>query len=230
MMRVRALSSIFIDKRTRYFKYAGEVNTDAVLDVVAQRILEGGVNNVIVASETGRSAVKAVEKIKGLKVKIIVVTHYPAYTYTKKGKIPIGLMRPEYRERYKYLVEQGCVVIQGTTPFAPPSRWINWDYPTPEAMIEKAFEVISPGFKVAIMAVLMATDSGALEEGEDVISCAGSFKGLDTAIVATTAYTMNFFSKFKVREVLAMPLCRVAKYPEDMDSCWRGDLDNYLVK
>jgi len=50
------LSSIFIDKRTRYFKYAGEVNTDAVLDVVAQRILEGGVNNVIVASETGQSA------------------------------------------------------------------------------------------------------------------------------------------------------------------------------
>jgi hypothetical protein len=42
---------------------------NAVLDVVAQRILEGGVNNVIVVSETGRSAVKAVEKIKGLKVK-----------------------------------------------------------------------------------------------------------------------------------------------------------------
>jgi hypothetical protein len=223
------MSLIFTDKKIRYFKYAGEVNTDAVLDVVRERVLEGGVNRVIVASETGRSAIKAVEKLRDTEVKIIVVTHYSAYTYTNKSKIPIGLMRPEYRERYKYLVEHGCVIIQGTNPFAPPSRWINWNYPTPEAMIDKTLEVVGPGFKVAVMAILVATDCGVVEAGEDVISCAGSFKGLDTAIVATATHTMNFFNSFKVREILAMPKCRVAKYPEDIERCWRGDLSQYLA-
>lgn len=100
-------------------------------------------------------------------------------------------------------------------------------YPTPEAMIDKTLEVVGPGFKVAIMAILIATDCGVVEAGEDVISCAGSFKGLDTAIVATATHTMNFFNSFKVREILAMPKCRVAEYPKDVEQCWRGDLSHY---
>jgi len=223
------VSSLFIDRKIRYFKYAGEANTDAVLEVVEERILGGEISKVVIASETGRSAIKAVEKFKKLGVKIIVVTHYPAYTYTSRGKIPIGLMRSEYQERYKYLVEQGCIVVQGTRPFAPPSRMISWHYPTPEAVIDKVLEVVSPGFKIAVEAVLLATDSGAIEEGEDVVSCAGTFKGLDTAILATATYTMNFFSRFKVKEILAMPICRITKYPEDEDPCWRGDLNAYLI-
>jgi hypothetical protein len=47
------MSLNFTDKKIRYFKHAGEVNTDAVLDVVREKVLEGGVNRVIVASETG---------------------------------------------------------------------------------------------------------------------------------------------------------------------------------
>ena len=95
------MSLIFTDKRIRYFRYAGEVNTDIVLDIVRERVLEGGISKVIVASETGRSAIKTVEKLKDTRVEVIVVTHYPAYRYTNNGKIPIDLMRPEYRERYK---------------------------------------------------------------------------------------------------------------------------------
>jgi hypothetical protein len=94
-------------------------------------------------------------------------------------------------------------------------------------MIDKTLEVVGPGFKVAIMAILIATDCGVVEAGEDVISCAGSFKGLDTAIVATATHTMNFFNSFKVREILAMPKCRVAEYPKDVEQCWRGDLSHY---
>jgi hypothetical protein len=129
--------SWFVDKRIRYFRYAGEANTDFVLEVVKYRVLEGGISKVIIASETGRSAVKAVNRLRELGVKIVVVTHYPAYTNSSKGRIPIGLTRSEYREKYEYLIRQGCIVVQGTRPFAPPSRMIRWDYPTPEAIIEK---------------------------------------------------------------------------------------------
>lgn len=218
---------LYSDKKIRYFRYAGEVDTDYVLDVIKERVLEGGVRKVVIASETGRSAIKAVEKLSNLNIKIIVVTHYPAYTTGPKGEIPIGLSRPEYRSRLEYLLSRNCSIVQGTRPFAPPSRMISWNYPTPEALIDKALDIIGPGFKIAVEAVLMAVDAGEVDDGEDVISTAGTFKGLDTAIVATATYTMNFFKKFKVKEILAMPQCRVTTYPETEDKCWKGDIDQY---
>jgi len=39
----------------------------------------------------------------------------------------------------------------------------------------------------------MATDAGELAEGQEVITCAGTFKGLDTALVVRATYSMNFF-------------------------------------
>lgn len=218
---------LYVDKRVRYFRYAGEVNTDCVLDVVRERILEGDIKKVVVASETGRSAIKAVDRLANLKVKIIVVTHYPAYTTGPKGEIPIGLKRPEYRSRLEYLLAHNCSIVQGTRPFAPPSRMIGWNYPTPETLLDRALDVIGPGFKISIEAALMATDAGEVDDGEDIISAAGTFKGLDTAIVATATYTMNFFKKFKVKEILAMPQCRVTTYPETEDKCWRGNINQY---
>jgi len=37
----------------------------------------------------------------------------------------------------------------------------------------------------------MATDAGELDEGEEVVSCAGTYKGLDTALIVKTAYSIN---------------------------------------
>lgn len=52
-----------------------------------------GIKKVVIASETGRSALKALEIFHGRNIKIIVVTHYPASIWEPKGDIPIGLMR-----------------------------------------------------------------------------------------------------------------------------------------
>jgi len=72
-------------------------------------------------------------------------------------------------------------------PFASPSRWINWDFPTPESIIDKTLEIFGTGVKIAIEAAIMATDAGEVEPGEEVVSRAGTYKGLDAAIVAKTA-------------------------------------------
>jgi len=218
------------ERKIVYFKYCGEINTEKVLQAVKTLCKERRIGKVIIASETGRSAVKAVDILKEAKVKIIVVTHYPAETWGPKGDIPIGLKREEYAENLKKLEENRCRIVQGTRPFAPPSRSLYWGHPTPEDIIDKTLEIFGAGTKIAIEAAIMATDAGEVNEDEEVVSCAGTYKGLDTALVVKAAYSMNFFKNFEVREIIAKPSCRVKKLPEYKFENWKGNLDDYYLQ
>jgi hypothetical protein len=215
------------ERRVLYFRFCGEVNTEKVLRAVRLRCEELGLNKVVIASETGRSALKALDVFRGADINMIVVTHYPATTWGPKGEIPIGLKRKEYAETFKKLTDNGARIVQGTRPFAPPSRSINWDYQTPESIVDKTLEIFGAGTKIAIEVAIMATDAGEVDDGEEIISCAGTFKGLDTALLVKTTYSMNFFKEFEVREIVAKPICRVKKLPEYKYENWRGDLDKY---
>jgi hypothetical protein len=94
-----------IERKITYFRYCGEVNTEKVLHAAKLRCEEEGVNKVVIASETGRSTIKALNIFKGTKTKLIVVTHYPATTWDPKGDIPVGLKRKEYAKTLKKLKE-----------------------------------------------------------------------------------------------------------------------------
>jgi hypothetical protein len=209
-----------------YLPYCGEANTETVLRLAKQRAVDRGIAQVVVASETGRSALKALDIMQG-SASLVVVTHYPATTWGPEGKIPIGLQRPEYASVRQQLLAGGAQIVQGTVPFAPPSRSLDWDYPTPEAMVDKTLELWGAGSKIAIEVAVMATDAGAVENGQEVISCAGTYKGLDTALVVRATYSMNFFREFEVREIIVKPRCRVRQLPEHESENWRGDLSGY---
>ncbi len=190
------------------------------------RCTDVGPKTVVIASETGRSAIKALDIFKGSGIRIVVVTHYPAKTWGPKGDIPIGLKRNEYRRNLKKLLDSNVTVVQGTRPFAPPSRTLNWDSSL-EGILDKTLELFGAGTKIAIEAAIMATDAGELSEDDEVISCGGTFKGLDTALLVKTTYSMNFFKKFEVKEIIAKPSCRVMKLPESKYKNWKGNLDQY---
>lgn len=212
-----------------YFNYCGEVNTIDLLQLARQRAELLNTKKVVIASETGRSALKALKIFKDSNVQLIVVTHYPANTWGPKGDILIGLLREQYRPARGRLKQAGIPIVQGTRPFAPASRSFDWNYPTPEGIIDKTLEMFGAGTKIAIEAALMATDAGELDEAEEIISCAGTFKGLDTALVVRTAYSMNFFRDFEVREIIAKPRYRVRNLPEYEQENWKGDLDKYYL-
>lgn len=218
-----------VERKITYFRYCGEVNTEKVLHAAKLRCKEKGLNKVVIASETGRSAIKALNIFKGTKIKLIVVTHYPATTWGPKGDIPIGLKRKEYAKTLKKLEENGVKIVQGTRPFAPPTRSINWEFPTPEGIIDKTLEIFGAGTKIAIEAAVMATDAGEVDAGEEIVSCAGTYKGLDTALVVKTAYSGGFFKEFEVREIIAKPICRVKALPEYKYENWKGNLDQYYL-
>jgi hypothetical protein len=138
-----------VERRITYFRYCGEVNTEKVLQAAKLRCEETGLTKVVIASETGRSALKALNIFKGT--------------------------------------------------------------------------------KIAIEAAVMATDAGEVDAGEEVVSCAGTYKSLDTALVVKTAYSGGFFKEFEVREIIAKPICRVKALPEYKYENWKGNLDQYYL-
>ncbi len=212
---------------TVYFQYRGEANTEQVLDLARQRALELGILKMVVASETGRSALKALKVITGTDIQLIVVTHYPATTWGPSGDIPIGINRPEYQHVKRYLEEHGVVVVQGTRPFGGVSRALSWDASVPVTFVGKTLELFSAGTKIAIEAALIATDTGTLEEGERIVSLGGTYKGLDTALVVRTSYSGNIFSKFEVLELIAKPHHPGKQLPEYAQEGWKGDMEVY---
>jgi len=219
-----------IKKEITYFEFCGEVNTEKVLELAKKRCEESGIKKVIIASETGRSALKALKIFRGSNIKIIVVTHYPANTWGPKGDIPIGLMRGEYSKARETLLRHGAEIVQGTRPFAPVSRSLGWNSPTPETLIDRTLELFGAGTKIAIEVVIIATDVGIIGEGEETITCAGTYKGLDTALIVRTAYSMNFFKDFEVMEIIAKPACRVKNLPEYKCENWKGNIEQYYGK
>lgn len=65
-------------------------------------------------------------------------------------------------------------------------------------MLGKTLELFGAGTKIAVQIAVMATDAGIAKEGEEVISMAGTYKGLDTALVLKCATCWNLLSKFEV--------------------------------
>lgn len=215
------------DKAITYFKYCGEVNTPALLRKANVRCQELGIHTVVVASETGRCGLLALEIFRDIGTRLVIVTHIPAKTWGPKGDIPIGLQREEYTATRETLETNNAVIVQGTRPLVPPSRVIKWDAPTPEGILDQTLELFGAGTKIAIEASIMATDSGHVPEGEEIISCAGTFKGLDTALIVRATYSINFFKDFEIHEFIARPRYRVRELPEFKSENWKGDLDQY---
>ena len=216
-----------VARPTFYFRYRGEVNTRKVLELARDRALGLDIKNMVVASETGRSALKALGVLKGSGVKLIVVTHFPGETPGPKGNIPIGLARPEYARVKQFLQKQDVTVVQGTRPFGGIGRALRWNAPVPATFVDKALELFGSGTKIAIEAALMATDAGVLSPGEEVVTLGGSYKGLDTALAVRTSYSGSLFSRFEVLDVIAKPHHPGTRLPEYEQEGWKGDLDQY---
>ena len=87
--------------------------------------------------------------------------------------------------------------------------------------------IFRQGIKIAIEVALMATDSGAVKRGEIIASLGGTYKGLDSTIIAKTAYSYYFLREFEVLEIIAKPWRPRVKYPEYKDPEWKGDLNKY---
>ena len=208
-------------RETFYFDVHGEVNTRKTVELAYERAALLGINKAVVASETGLSALEALKVFKDRGVIVVSSAAGTRVEGTAIGDLRIGLPDDGIHRR---LLEGGAKVVRGTDPF--------WNLSAHTRLVDIGklgmmfLKTITSGLHVCMTAVLEATDAGYLEAGEEVVAMAGSWVGLDTAIVARAANSVRFFDEFEVLELICKPRRAHHEWPVDQKT-WMGDLEKY---
>ncbi len=212
-----------------YFNTCGQVNTEKTLQLAIRRARKLKTKKLVVASETGLSALKAAEMLKKTGIALIVVTSAAGNVISKTGigDLKIGIADSKIREE---LEESGARIVRGTDPLHNIGAALERKgIPTMATLVRSCFSMISSGTGVCVTATMMATDNGLLKEGEETVAVAGSWVGLDTAVVMRAANSVNFLAdnaNIEIREVICKPRKPTHSWPVNQRD-WVGNLEPY---
>jgi len=192
-----------IKKEVVYFEKSGAENTDNIIDIVYERLQEGDIKSVVVASSGGKTGLKFAQKM-AQDTNLVIVSSHP-------GSSKPGVWNFD-RDILKELEAMDCQVVKHTHVLSGLDRSISRKFPgmsKVEFLAECLRCLFGTGIKVAIECVVMAADSGAIpiEKTISVGGTAAGGRGADCAIVSMPAHANNFFD-FRVLEILAKPFRR----------------------
>jgi len=182
-----------------YHDLPGKENTEETLRAALERARALNVKDIVVASTTGATGVRACEVFKGFNV--VVVTHHVGF---REPGVP-QLLKPN-EEKINSL---GGRIFTGIHGLSGVDRAIRtkWNTVQPVEIVADALRLFGEGAKVCVEIVIMAADAGLIPVDRDVVAIAGSGSGADTAFVANPVHANNFF-KMTVREVICKPRTR----------------------
>ncbi len=187
-----------MESKIVYFEDVSASHTREVFRLAKERADELGIKNIVVASTSGETAVKAVKFFKDFNVVAVGLSS--------------GLREPNVslftEERRKLVESKGGKVILAAPAFAGvggnPTEMFhshqNGD------IIANTLRIFGQGMKVTCEIVLEAADAGYIRSNEPLISIAGTgrWKGADTAIVVSPVNSNRFY-ELKVHEIICKP-------------------------
>ncbi|MDM8516718.1 pyruvate kinase alpha/beta domain-containing protein [Desulfobacterales bacterium HSG16] len=177
------------------FEQAGRENTEKCLELAFKRSQELGIDEIVLASTTGRTAYKALEIFSDLK--IVSVTYHGGFKEPFKNA-----MSDETRND---LESKGVRIVSATHALSGVERSIARKYTGsyPVLLIADTLRLFGQGTKVAVEISIMAADSGKLS-GKDIIAIGGTGRGSDSALVLKPANQSDLFD-MKIREIICKP-------------------------
>lgn len=185
-----------MEKNINYFENKGPENTDRLIELVKQRKNELGIKTIIIASVSGKSALKLREAIKD--VDIVSITHHAGFR--EKGKLEIT------QENVDKLKESNITFYTGSHALSGVGRGISNKFGgvTPVEIIAATLRMFGQGIKVCVEITIMAADGGLIPVDEEIIAIGGTASGVDAAVVLTPANMTNIFD-LQIKEIIAMP-------------------------
>ncbi len=179
----------------RIFAEVGPGNTDECLELASSRAAELGIEEVVVATKSGRTALKAMEKFPGMK--IIAVTCHAGFK--EPFKVDIA---PDVRSK---LDSGGVRIVTAGHALSGIERSFRLKYQGlyPLELVADTLRMFGQGTKVCVEIALMAADAGEIS-GKPVLCIGGSGTGADTAIILTPAHQKNFL-EMKIHEIICKP-------------------------
>ncbi len=179
-----------------YWDEKGPQNTAATVQLALRRAQERGIEYVVVASSTGRTAEQLLEQNKNFK--IVCVTYHAGFK--EPGKT---LLSPETKRK---LESAGVRVLTTTHLLAGVDRALRFQFGGiyPAEIIANTLRMLGQGLKVCVEISCMALDAGLIPYGEEIIALGGTGRGADTAVIIVPAHSNKFFET-KVKEIICKP-------------------------
>jgi hypothetical protein len=190
------LGDIMPKKEILYFESTGEINTEETLKIAKERADKYGIKNLVIASTSGSTGVRAVEYFKGYNV--VVVPHVTGIREPGKQRLT--------DENKKIIEEKGGQLVIAAHLFHGLNGAIQakWDTMYPAGIMAQTLRLFGQGMKVVVEIAAMATDAGVVPVDEDVLVVAGSGSGADTAVILKPANSHQIFDMV-IREIIAKP-------------------------
>ncbi|MDD5456241.1 MAG: pyruvate kinase alpha/beta domain-containing protein [Candidatus Margulisbacteria bacterium] len=183
---------LIMQSKIVYFEDHNPENTLKTFQLAKERLHENSIKKIVLASTTGKTAVRALEFFADSEVQLIIIPHQFDFKRTEN---------PFPQDLIKNLRSKGHEVHFGTMLFHTDNLYGN-NTSTTMASLLRCF---CQGIKVCFEIVLMATDAGHLQSGEKVVAIAGTGYGADTALVMQASSSQNL-KKLRVNEILCKPL------------------------
>jgi hypothetical protein len=161
--------------------------------------MELGINHVVVASDSGETALRFWEALQDTGVTLISVPEHAGYAGGDEPSIA--------SEREKELGKKGIQVLICAHALSGVARSITKKFGgvTPVEIIAHTLRRFGgDGIKVAVEVAVMAADAGLIPTDREIIAVGGSAGGADAAIVLKAAHMNNFFD-LEIREIIAKP-------------------------
>lgn len=186
-------------KEITYFDKPGRENTAAVVEAVKRRCAELGIRHVVVASDSGATALKLWKAFGGTGVSLVSVPEHAGYS---GGDAPS--LSDEMRKEQE---DKGIKVLLCAHALSGVGRSITRKFggiSHVEIIACTLRQFGGEGIKVAVEVAVMAADAGLVPTDREIIAVGGSGSGADAAIVLRAAHMNNFFD-LEIREIIAKP-------------------------
>lgn len=159
---------------------------------------ERDIENIVIASNTGTTVKKFLEKVENDTVNIVCVTHHVGFKEPGKDEMPESTRRE--------LKEKDVEVLTTTHVLAGVARSIKNKYGGlyPAEIMADALRMLSQGVKVSVEISIMALDAGLIPYGQEIIAVGGTGRGADTACIIRPGHSNKVFET-KVLEILCKP-------------------------
>ncbi len=177
-----------------YWDKPGKENTERTVAAALKRAKELGIENIVVASNSGATA----EEFASAGLNIVCVTHHVGFKSPGEDEMP--------QEKRQELEEKGVKVLTTTHLLAGVDRAVRMKFGGlyPAEIMAATLRIFGQGVKVCVEISSMALDAGLIPFGAEVIVVGGSGRGADSACVIEPHHSNAIFDT-KVKEIICMP-------------------------
>ncbi len=179
-----------------YFETKGRENTDETLRLARERADHLAVKDIVVASYTGMTGLKASEIFKGFNLVVVA----GVFGFREPNKI--GMVE----ENRAAIEANGARILFTGHAFGMLGRAVHNKLGAIQVdeIVAHVLRLFGAGVKVGCEITCMAADAGLIKAGADVIAIAGSARGADSAIVIRASNTHTFFDS-RILEIICKP-------------------------